>query len=1406
MNLKHILSYSLFILYCLVGILQSSARNADRQEIVNYTNRYTFSCITMQDGLPHVFVDDVVKDSRGYLWLSTMGGGVSRYDGYEFVNFSTNTGTNKLKSNFISHLCEDRFGRLWVSGDDGIDLISINDLDLRTSEVASSLMPFMDSPISGMLVSKSGNIWLSSKNILYKVVLDDKGGVSDVIKVSHANTNERGTALCEINGYIWFQKDNMLCRVADTVMEWQEPNAASSSLASLYGQSVFCMHVLNNDVWIGTSFGLLRYSILTDTVRYYMHNREDGHSLSQNYITDITSAGDGTLIVGTLMGLNIYNPVYDNFQHVINDDEGGLGGGSQLNSNFVNVLFYDDGNDIVWIGTETGGLAKMYASRLYVTNYLHLQNQASSLSRNLVNSIIEDNDGTLWVGVVEGGLNCKPKGMNGFIHFTTDAPSYLSHNTVSSLALDGKERLYVGTWGGGVGWINRKTGTGKLFNRIEGIDDIFISTLIYDRINDLLWIGSQHSAYVYNPKDNTVKEPFKDAEKEIVNINALGGCISGAGDLWLSSVYGLLRVDLKAYSRGELVYKKYTDGVNMPKGERITCVHEAGNGDLWIGSNGAGIYRAVKEGENYVFSSYNVQDGLISNNVRGIQEDWYGNIWITTVNGLSRYYPKDDMFVGYTSKDGLPSDNFYWNATAVSGNGEKIYLGSLGGLSEVHPVMEKESRMNFPLAITRINVIGGACHPEDGLLELHESDKSLTIEFAALDYNPSSLAAYSYRLVGFDDNWIDTRRDRRTVTYTNLKPGKYSFQLRYTPDGKNWISAGNGLQIEVSPYFYKTPWFVLSVMLLLALIGYRIVIWRFNEMKRQQIILHDKVEERTRELKEQQKLLSVQTEELSKQNGLLKEQNIQITEQKNKILEMSRKVEELTIDKLTFFTNITHEFRTPLTLIVGPIERALKLSYNPQVIEQLNLVEKNSKYLLSLINQLLDFRKVEDGRMKIICHHGNINTFLDDLLTPFVAFAGDHGITLKSYKRIDNPYMMFDEDIMRKVITNLISNAIKFTEKGGMVSVYAATVNDNGGEKLYICVRDTGKGIPEGDIEKIFNRFYQADNQGLESVSGQSGTGIGLYLCKKLITLLEGSLVAMNNPVQGSSFRILLPVERGDKNEIVDEVYDDEHDEVSLSPEKNGKLNILIVEDNKDMRDYIRSILAEYYNVLEASNGEEALHVLSSSNVDFVISDLMMPVMDGMELSHRIRSDFSISHIPILMLTAKTSDEARLEGYKAGVDSYLLKPFDENLLLARISGILENRKRFQQKFYLTMDVDSLEIDEESGDKKFLDKAMKVVKENYMNPDFDVADFINAMGMSKSLLNKKMQSLTGQSTNQFMRNYRLNLARELLLKNKVTRNMNISEIAYQVGFNDPKYFTRCFTKHFNVTPSSIMEDK
>ena len=1047
----------------------------------------------------------------------------------------------------------------------------------------------------------------------------------------------------------------------------------------------------------------------------------------------------------------------------------------------------------------------MFPSRLSVINYYHQQNLPGSLSRNPVNAIVEDEYQTLWVGTVEGGLNCRLKGSDTFLHYTTEAPAYLAHNTVSVLVIDDKDRLYVGTWGGGLGWINRKPSASKRYVPLP-LSDPFVSSLAFDPVSHLLWIGTMNNVYVYNPADGTVLEPFLNEGKEVVNQNALGMCITRERELWISSPFGLLRINLTAYDKGQLKYQKYVYQLDNPaskRRERITSIFQAKDGTIWLGSNGNGFYKAMKKGNDYQFLAFTKNDGLVSNSVRGMLEDWYGNIWISTDNGLSCFNVKEESFRNYSQIDGLVSDQFYWNAGALSFDKERLFFGSQKGLTEIHPMIETEHQRKFPLAFTHCKVFGQEVFPQSGEIFMHESDKSLSIEFSALDYALESQAQYSYRLKDFDDAWVTVPSNRNNATYTNLYPGKYVFQLRYAPDGKHWLARTEELTIVVHPYFYKTPWFLLSVLFVILFGGYRILRWRYQALKRQQNLLHQMVEERTSELEEQKKLLSNQTQELSEQNKLLKDQNEKITAQKNQILEMSRKVEELTVDKLAFFTNITHEFRTPLTLIVGPIERALKLSYNPQVIEQLHLVERNSKYLLSLVNQLMDFRKVEEGRIKIATNYGNLKEFMLEIVPPFADYAKNRGINLQLYLRLPDPFLMFDEDVMRKIMTNLISNALKFTPKGGNVGIYVGVIGQATEKKLFISVRDTGKGIPENDIERIFMQFYQSDNRSLESVSGQSGTGIGLYLCRKLIDLLDGKIYAKNNPLKGASFRILLPALYGDTQ--IHSESEMEKEDIAIDVPRNGKMVILVVEDNKDMRDYIRSILAEYYNVLEASQGEEALALLHANNVDFIISDLMMPVMDGMELSRRVKNDFSISHIPFLMLTAKTSDEARLESYKMGADAFLLKPFDENMLLARISNILENRKRFQQKFSIDMNTDSLEVEENSGDKKFLNKAMSVVKENYKNPDFEVSDFIEAVGISKSLLNKKMQSLTGQSAGQFIRNYRLNLARELLLKNKVNRTMNISEIAYEVGFNDPKYFTRCFTKHFNVTPSSLLED-
>ena len=1381
----------LLLAYIILGVFPAVSH--DRGE------NYLFTHLTMDDGLPENYVEDLMKDSRGFLWVSTGGNGVTRYDGYDFMTFNAFTGDVRLKNNVVVKMCEDRFGRIWIAGAQGIDLLDVQSLKpVDLQRLGDKFTPGIFRSVAFVYCSSAGNMWIGADGALYKVSFLGDGKVKEIVRICDLYLYNRSLAFCETDGYIWFDYLGTLSVIKENVVVPQKPVPVFPGTVIPEGCVMQCLFPWQNDLWIGTNNGLYRYNVSTRTLKAYFTDERDLFSLSQNYITDINLAPDGTLVVGTLKGLNLYNAVTDNFIRIQQSESSGGGG---LNCNFINCLLADE--DMLWIGTEVGGLNKMFISRLQIQNHLHSTEDPGSLSGNLVNAVLEEPDGSLWVGTVEEGLNLRRAGKQDFEHYTTAAPARLSHNSVSALASDGKGRIYVGTWGGGLGWMNGSNSPDKAFHPIlsakkPGLSQAFVSVLLYDRLNDLLWIGTNDDIQAYDPATGKVFDPFRGKRHGSV-YGSLGGCITGDGILWMGTTAGLYRVDLHTYKNDSMDYALYDHKLDNPAEkvpERITSISSGKDGCVWVATNGNGFYRVTKTDEGYHFKAYRTKDGLINNSVIGVWEDKDGYVWLTTNNGLSCFNPKDGSFQNYTKHDGLLSNQFYWNAIGGSKDGD-VYVGSTNGFSEIRIVPRAEVDKTYPLAFTGVSCFDYPLPFSDNQVCIHERDKRLTISFASLDYNPSALACYSYRLKGFDDKWITMPANQHTVSYTNLRPGKYVFELRYASDGKNFNSSAQVLAIEVTPYFYKTVWFELLVVLVLIAAIY----WRFHAMKRQQKLLHSMVEERTRKLEEQKQLLSGQKEELSRQNRLLKESNEKITSQKNKILEMSRKVEELTVDKLAFFTNITHEFRTPLTLIVGPIERALKLSYNPQVIEQLRLVDRNSKYLLSLINQLMDFRKVEEGRMRIIPNYGNLRRFLDEFIPSFADYSQARDIDFRCYVRLQNPFMMYAEDALRKLLTNLISNALKFTPKGGSVSVYIAVLKADDGEKLFLSVHDTGKGIPEEDIDRIFNRFYQADNQDQASVSGQSGTGIGLYLCRKLVNMLSGKIGAKNNASGGSTFYALLPVVRGADKENVQEVTEE------IRPEllRNSKMTMLVVEDNKDMRDYTRSILREYYNVLEAADGEEALRTLKTYNVDFIISDLMMPVMDGVELLRRVRSDFSISHIPFLMLTAKTSDEARLDSYKMGVDAYLLKPFDENMLLARIASILENRRRFQQRFSIDMNTDSLELPEEnSGDKKFLERAMRVVKENYKNPDFEVGDFINEMGISKSLLNKKMQCLTGQSAGQFIRNYRLNLARELLLKNKVNRTMNISEIAYAVGFNDPKYFTRCFTKHFNVTPSSLME--
>lgn len=1400
------------LLFALLFIFLSSLSVQAEGITGKWSERYNFTSITMEEGLPHNFVDDIWKDSQGFLWIATRGEGIARYDGYEFTTFNMGSTRTQLRSNFINGLCEDDFGRIWAASEAGIDIIDIQTMQAaQVTGADSTLIPFRNRPSHLILHSKARNIWVCSENDLFKITFDSQGNVKQILKICEAPAGESIRTICEVEDHLWINYKDGIYRIKESAMEAQEPALISSAL-QLPGISIQVIRQKENEIWIGSAQGLFRYNMNTELMKHYMHRADDNSSLSQNFITDIAETGEHTMLIATLKGINLYNALTDKFERINKDAGEGDVTQNTLNCDFVNCLLSD--GDIIWVGTEVGGLNKMSRRMLYVQNYCHIPGIPGSLSKNPVNAIYEDPSGALWVGTVEGGLNRRAPGSNVFEHYTTEAPSRLSHNSVSCFTTDDEGRLWIGTWGGGIGWVDMKNPHNKQFHHIEvpeygDFSRGWTGSICYDRLNHVIWAGTSTNIYVYDLKTQTVTEPFKG-----MNMGGIEGCtgyyIDTDNCLWLGLTEGLCRIELSSLKTSKLVYQLWRTKLDEPESklkERVTYITQSKDGTIWVGSNGYGFYRSsLNENGAYTFRAFTTEDGLVNNSVRCISEDKEGYLWITTTNGLSRFSPNDSCFFNYAQKDGLLSNQFYWNAIGRSANGD-LYAGSTEGLSVIKPIIHTNEEETVPLAFTHVRVANEERWYTNNTIQLHERDKSLYIEFAALDYDASTFATYYYRLKGFDDKWVKAPANRRQAAYTNLRPGNYTFELRYAPDGKQWLEETATLHIAVSPYFYKTIWFILSVVVILSFIIYRVLAWRLRSLKEQQEILHIKVEERTRELEEQKKLLSTQASELYRQNQLLKQQNEKITRQKGQLIQMSKKVQELTVDKLAFFTNITHEFRTPLTLIVGPIERALKLSYNPQVIEQLHFVERNSKYLLSLVNQLMDFRKVESGKMDIVRNPGNFTKLLNDLLVPFDAYASEREITIERRFRLPACEIMYDEDAMHKVIVNLLGNALKFTPQGGQITVYATTYRQENKEKLFICIRDTGTGLPEEDIDKVFNRFYQSQNKMRSSINGQSGTGIGLYLCKRIVQLHGGMICAKNNPGKGCSFRILLPLQYADASVQTvpkEHVQEPTESPMALQPAADGKLTILVVEDNKDMRDYIRSILAEYYNVLEASQGEEALAVLQSQNVDFIVSDLMMPVMDGMELSRRVKSNFAISHIPFLMLTAKTSNESRIESFRIGVDEYLLKPFDDTLLLARISNILENRKRFQQKFSYSMDVDALNIEKESGDKKFLDKAMQIVKENYKNSYYEISDFIEAMGVSKSLMNKKMQNLTGQSAGQFMRNYRLNIARELILRNRLTHAMNISEIAYEVGFNDPKYFTRCFTKHFGTTPSAMME--
>ncbi|MDR2146738.1 MAG: response regulator [Tannerella sp.] len=1325
-----------------------------------FSSRYKVSYITMDNGLSNNFVEDIYKDRQGFLWIATSGGGLSRYDGYDFLNFNTNTAPVKVRSNFVLTLCEDAFNRLWVVSDGGIDVIDMNTLKIAEIQEIESIQ---SQQAVNVFNDSKGNIWVYCGDSLHKICFDGQGKVIRKYSLFHKLGSIKAIAMQDIDndGDIWVSLNNRICKIITTDAGELKISEISSTLEFESDILITSLLPKEHELWIGSDRGLIRFDRTNEKLKIYTHQINSPASLSHDFVTDLAVNDSKKLIISTLSGVNFYNPISDDFECIRHSDNALRG--SFLNSDFVNCLLAD--GEKIWIGTETGGINRMSLKSLSVENFEHDREDAGSLSANPVNAIYEDSDGVLWIGTVEGGLNRKVPGSAVFKHFTEESSSRLSHNSVSAITADNQERLWVGTWGNGITLLDVKHPEKQALSYISNPSyrgSLFIGALIFDATNNGMWIGCNPGLFFYHLDTRQFEIPFEGAQ-HIPGI--IGAVIDRDNYLWVGSLDGVYQINLKKSDNKQFGYQNFRYKLDDPASEiieKISAFCLTSDGELWIGSNGNGIYKLT---DSLHFMSVSTQNGLISNNVRGILEDREGKLWISADKGLSVLDRRSEKITNYSKEDGLPGNQFYWNAYCASKSGD-LYFGNLLGLVKINPVNRILPTADTKVTLTKLyiggkEIIAGNKYSENDVsratvLRLHERDKSFSLEFSALNYESRYNAVYRYLLEGFDKQWITTPATRRFANYTNLPAGKYTFKIKYIPEGTAENDApATELTVIVKPYFYKTFRFV-SVVFIFLIIG----ILRFY--KRKQAV------------------------------------------QRRKLKEMEQKVQEMTVDKLSFFTNITHEFRTPITLITGPIERALKLSTNPQVVEQLNFVQRNSKYLLSLVNQLMDFRKVESGKLEIVKTENHFVEFLDSVLLPFEAFANERHIEIRKFYRLGNPVVSIDRSAMQKVINNLTSNAIKFTPNGGKVSVYAALCHHS--SLLYVGIKDTGTGLSDEDLERVFERFYQSKNNTQYPIYGQSGTGIGLYLSKSLVEMHGGRIQAKNNRRKGCTFHFTIPVENPEQTKSADvsEQVTDISANTLIKNTFDQKITVLVIEDNPDMRDYIKSILVPQYHVVLAGNGLEGLAQLSHFQIDFIVCDMMMPVMDGLEFSRKVKENFSTSHIPILILTAKTTNEARIASYKVGVEEYLMKPFDDEVLTARIANILENRKRHHGQFAVTMKIDDLKIDGESSDMKFLNRAIETVKSNHKNSEFDVSEFSEEMGVSKSLLNTKLQSLTGQPTGQFIRNYRLNVAHELILHNRTTKNMNISDIAYEVGFNDPKYFTRCFTKLFGVAPRDCVK--
>lgn len=1316
--------------------------------------------LNVEDGLSHSAVRCIFQDHDDFIWLGTSDG-LCRYDGYGFKVFRSRANDeNTLQDNWISAMAQDKGRKIWIGTHKGLSIYNPlvgNFETARYRKTASGPLTAVNLLIKDVKTDKAGNAFAA---IEFKGLLFFENGIKngDLIPLlKHGITlksyNVQAMAIDEQQN-VWLTIDGAgLCR-----FDRKNKKIICIDTAVPF---TYCMLADKNLLWIASNAGLWCYN--TKTHQAEKKYVQKAGQLTSTQITSLLKTNDHELWAGTDGGgINILNLNSNQFSY-ITDNPGRL----SLSSNAVAALFRDK-ESRRWVGTLRGGLNIIDPNKAKFRTISHDRGTKNTLSNNFVLSYFEQSSKKLWIGTDGGGLSIWNKHANAFTNFKHNPadPGSISGNFITSIKSDRSGNIWLATYDGG---ISRYLPASNQFvtyygKNLPGKDICTVFWVLYEDNAGRLWAGSiQDGIYLYNVKTDQF-ERFDAALKNILVLQE-----DHNGQQWAGDWNSLIRIDWKS--------KKYT---YYPMEKPVRAVHEDRNGNFWVGTE-AGLVLFDRK-NNRSIKRYTTEDGLSNNHILNMLDDKSGNLWISTYNGLSCFNISKRTFRNYSRVDGLTSNEFNYNASLALKSGELIFGGFKGStLFDPNRISAQRKDPNLVLSGIRINnTAPGILSPyvatwgKDQIqkLKVPYNEAIFTFDFTGIQFPYAERINYRYRMEGWDKNWIYAG-NVRSATYTNLAPGNYTFIVNCSNRDGTWIKKQVMIQLTVLPPWYRT-W--LAYLVYLCVLAGLIYIYFRYKIRQTQLEYEIKL--------------------------------AQANERKQKLLQ--DKEREIYEKRLEFFTSISHEFRSPLSLIINPLKDML-MSRQPAEEKEINIVYRNARRLLSLVDQLLLFRKADAGTVPMNVSTLNINQFCNEVVLCFKQQAKSKGIQLNFMTKTEETLLYADREKLEIILFNLISNALKFTPPAGNVSI---RITENPAVFL-IEVSDTGCGISQEVGQQIFKKFYQHRQSG---VPLKAGFGIGLFLAKQFAEEHFGKLSYTSAPHKGTVFLLELlkgkahfPAEviheqKNSESLFLEELADDADTASAVVHEEafevqgifSDRKTILTIDDDQEIRNYIQTIFSPNYIVYQATYAEEGMVLVKEKVPDLIICDVMMPGMTGIEFCSLLKQDPALSYIPVILLTGSTSSENKLRGLDCGADDYISKPFEKEILLARVNNLINARNNLKSYFYneITLQANTVTISEEY--KKFLQKCMDVVEKHLTDPNFNIKILAAEIGMSHSNLYRKVKSMSGYTVTNFIRLIRLRKAAEML----INTDYNINEVAYEVGFNNTKYFRTQFVKLFELTPSDF----